>query len=191
MIALVGLAFIVATAIYWVFSEQAIFPVEIVYGASLIIIMMFFACLFVHFVTEAKKQASIDGKRLAERYKTITQERIYYRKLKKTFNRMLGYKMQRSIKQRNKAFLRVMNLVRLESLRLFSSEFSMATFDDIRQRIYEVALFSAENLARIHSDCLSLKNYSQSRDRVNSRNYFICEMFSTSIVLYLLTKIQN
>ena len=89
----------------------------------------------------------------------ITKERMYYRKLRSTFNRMLGYKMQRSIKQRNKAYLRVMNLIRLESLRLFSTDFTMATFNDIRQRIYEVAMFSAENLARIHSDCQSLKNY--------------------------------
>ena len=83
----------------------------------------------------------------------ITKERMYYRKLRSTFNRMLGYKMQRSIKQRNKAYLRVMNLIRLESLRLFSTDFTMASFNDIRQRIYEVAMFSAENLARIHSDC--------------------------------------
>ena len=83
----------------------------------------------------------------------ITKERMYYRKLRSTFNRMLGYKMQRSIKQRNKAYLRVMNLIRLESLRLFSTDFTMGTFNDIRQRIYEVAMFSAENLARIHSDC--------------------------------------
>ena len=83
----------------------------------------------------------------------ITKERMYYRKLRSTFNRMLGYKMQRSIKQRNKAYLRVMNLIRLKSPRLFSTDFTMASFNDIRQRIYEVAMFSAENLARIHSDC--------------------------------------
>ena len=55
----------------------------------MIIFALYIAGLFVHFITEAKKQASIDAKRLADRYKRINEERKHYRRMRNTFNRML------------------------------------------------------------------------------------------------------
>ena len=89
ILAFVGLAVLVASALVLIFYEFVKVPVEIVYGTTLILFALYLIGLFVHFVSEAKVQASLDAKKLAERYKKINDERKYYRKMRNTFNRML------------------------------------------------------------------------------------------------------
>ena len=98
--------------------------------------------------------------------------------MRKTFNRMLELKTGRSIKERNNSYLRAINLLRLESLRFFTTDFDEKSFQEMNIRIQEIILLSAGNLARIHSDCLTKESYEKSRDRPVGKYFYIQELFS-------------
>jgi hypothetical protein len=54
ILAFVGLAILVASALVLIFYEFVKVPVEIVYGTTLILFALYLIGLFVHFVSEAK-----------------------------------------------------------------------------------------------------------------------------------------
>ena len=98
-------------------------------------------------------------------YKDILEERKTYHGMRKTFNRMLDLKTSRTIKERNNSYLRAINLLRLESLRFFTTELDEKSFQEMNTRIQEIILLSAGSLARIHASCLTKESYLEARDR--------------------------
>ena len=104
---------------------------------------------------------------------------------------MLKFKTSRTIKERNTSYLRAVNLLRLESLRFFTTEFDERSFKEINARVQEIILLSSENLARLHSDNLSKESYVSCQRGAIGRNFYTTELFSVTILLYLLVRIQN
>lgn len=159
LLGVVGAAVIIAVAILINLFYRSFMPLEVVYGVAFVGFILYEIAIYVFFLQTVSKRASIDAKLLAKKYKEITEERRHYRNMRKTFNRMLKFKTSRSIKERNTAYLRAVNLLRLESLRFFTTEFDERNFREINARIQEIILLSSENLARLHSDNLTKESY--------------------------------
>jgi hypothetical protein len=56
---------------------------------------------------------------MAKLYNEIKEKRAHLNNLQKTYNRLIQLKMARTVEERNNNFLRKVNLLRLESLRVF------------------------------------------------------------------------
>lgn len=56
---------------------------------------------------------------MSKLYSAIKEKRAHLSNLQKTYNRLIQLKMGRSVQERNNNFLRKVNLLRLESLRVF------------------------------------------------------------------------
>ena len=173
------------------FFNLGLLPVEAIYGIALVLLFLYELAIYVYFKQIVGERASLDAKALALKYKEITEERKHYRNMRKTFNLMLKYKTSRSIRERNNSYLRAVNLLRLESLRFFSTEFTERSFREINARVQEIILLSSENLARIYSDTLTKESYLASREREVGRNFHIHTLFSSTVLFYLLVRIQT
>ena len=191
LLGIIGATIIIALAIFINFFFDSFMPVEVIYGIAFVLFILYEIGVYVFFLQTVSKRATIDSKLLAKKYKDITEERLHYRNMRKTFNRMLKFKTSRTIKERNTSYLRAVNLLRLESLRFFTTEFDERTFKEINARVQEIILLSSENLARLHSDNLSKESYIECQQRAIGRNFYTHELFSTTILLYLLVRIQN
>lgn len=187
----IGMVVLLGVALAFDFFIQGFAPTEVIFGILFVIFILYEIAIYIFFVQNASKNASTDAKLLAKKYKEITEERMNYRGMRKTFNRMLQFKTSRSIKERNKSFLRASNLLRLESLRLFSTEFDEKSFKEINARIQEIILLSSENLARLHSANLSKESYLSSRSAIVGRNFYIHSLFSSTVILNLLVRLQT
>jgi len=56
---------------------------------------------------------------MAKLISDIKEKRAHLGNLQKTYNRLVQLKMDRTVEERNNNFLRKVNLLRLESLRVF------------------------------------------------------------------------
>jgi len=65
--------------------------------------------------------------------------------------------MARTVEQRNKLFLRKVNLLRHESLRVFQDNNVELRYTEAR--LLEIAFLSAETLSRMHTQILTPERY--------------------------------
>ena len=143
LLAVVGSVSIVAGTIMFEWFVNQGTSILVIYGVGFVLCILFTLAVYACFLQTAGKNAHVDCKRLAQTYKDITEERRLYRGMRKTFNRMLDLKTNRSIKERNNSYLRAINLLRLESLRFFTTDFDEKTFQEMNIRIQEIILLSA------------------------------------------------
>ena len=116
---------------------------------SFVVLIVVLLGVYLWFSHVAKGKGKIDAKEMAGKYEEIKNRRNHLRNLTITFQKITLLKSQRTVEERCKQFLRKMNLMRLESLRLFSDESTDLGWT--QSRVWELAFFSSETLSRMHN----------------------------------------
>ena len=120
---------------------------------------------------------------MAKLISDIKQKRAHLGNLQKTYNRLVQLKMARTVEERNNNFLRKVNLLRLESLRVFQD--SNVQLRNTEARLQEIAFLSAETLSRMHTELLTPERYAKIRSTQQGQIYAMHLLFSDYICVYL------
>ena len=103
---------------------------------------------------------------------------------------MLKYKLARSVKQRNAGYLKKLNLLRLESLRLFtSSDFTKHEFNKVCLRVQEILIMCPESLCRFHDDAKNMlmkeAKITQQAQMQYMLQYYISQVYLMSLMTFI------
>ena len=139
--------------------------------------------LYFQFAHLALKRGKLDGLEMAKLYTDIKEKRSHLSNLQKTYNRLIQLKMARTVEERNNNFLRKVNLLRLESLRVFQDR--NIKLRNTEARLQEIAFLSAETLARIHTELLTPERYTKIRKTQQGQIYAMHLVFSDYICVHL------
>ena len=106
-------------------------------------------------------------------------------------HRLIDLKFQRTVEEKNRDYLRKINLLSLESLRVLSNEFNIDDFNDSFLRLHELFFMNAMSLARLHSELLTQERYNETREVELGKQYGWHLYFSQIALLSIAVKLQN